>query len=267
MTDTNIKDNSINFATYDYKEINSHINALSSKYNLTSDAIVDTLQMLLSEVLTTELGYKVLVNMSNNEISLYGLINQHGIEREFPLSIDKIKKYHVKKMFELFTKKLSLKEQQQILEKYKFIEESIYQGIIIKKNNDYYLVKLTTPIKSDDSLEIIAYCDKRFLYESDIASLPSQELWFQVDLVEVEELDGVYRLVVKLRRRSNGLPLELINRSLRDNNLRLKIFYRGKGIIKIRTSRKIPKSVLEMLHSEFKDEKFIFKLFPKNIKN
>ena len=255
----------IDFTSCNIEEINSYVESISNKYNLSTDSILDTLQIILSEVLTEELGYKVIAKMSSTTLSIFGSINQHGIENEFPLSLNNIKKHHIKKIFQLFLQKLSAQEEEKLLEKYKYLKRSIVQGKIVKKHNDEYLVSIITNITEDEEVEVIAHCNKNSFFKSETEELQPSELWFQVNNVKVEEYEGVYRLVISLTRKSMELPLQLIKQTVNDSTLKLKIIYRANGIYKIRTSRKIPKSTLEILYKEFKDEKFIFKLDQKTV--
>ena len=163
----------------------------------------------------------------------------------------------------MFSNKLAIKEERAISEEYTYLERLIVKGKIVKEYQKTYLVELF--INDINTTKVLGHCDKSLLFRSDTETIPSNELHFLITTVKTEEHDGAYRLSIKLTRRSSLFILQFIKQTVNDSTLKLKAIYRANGIYKIRTSRKIPKSTLEILYKEFKDEKFIFKLDQKTV--
>lgn len=223
-------------------------------------AMIDALNTALPRILGSDYQSFYAYYDENNNIKIQVTRLVAGISednRYYFFNLDLLGEYNIRCILEEFQQYLDYRENKILYDKLKSVKNGLVYGSVIRYNNNIATVEIYT----DDGISLHAFCDKRYLIESDRDSAVLYRKDSMPFYVKNIRLDNNSRLEVELSSRSMKLPELILYKNLEEygydtSEYKIKCIYRipGKFSKLVVLNRVLDKEIVQAARDELGGE-------------
>ncbi len=238
------------------KTITKIINEICDYYsNMDKDVVLDILCSSLSEVLSSNYGYKVIAGLDDDDnlsINSYRLVN--GILYESALSLTHIKKKHIANVKSIFQYKLDYHAANEFKLDNAFGALNVVQGRVLSFNEkvNAYTVEIVEK-------NVLGYCKVQDTPTKERANFIHRECYFYTKYIDFDMIDDKIRPIIHLSRTAKKFTSALFKHFCINKNIKITTHSRHVGKVSV-VSCNIPikKTIIKKVSDELGGERLTF---------